>query len=546
MAMRNKRKKRSVPVVFPIILIIAALLLASGYLLGKMDRSYPNLYIENIAVGNMSEENIINTLKAEGWQEISSSALKVSTFCGVYEEIDPVAAGTMADIKSAADIACSYGKSGNIFRNLSSFIKCIFTKTDISSVGLTMDDVYISDKINTLQQALNEKLDDDSYYIDEEASELIIIKGYSTGLSLDKALLKEEIVSSLSEHSSDLEFYTLEKEPAEPDFNLLYDKVCSTGHDAAFSTDGSHTIIPEEDMYLFNVNDASALWDKAEAGDEIKIPLEIKHAEVTAEYLESMMYKHLLGAMTTKYNNSGENRCSNVRLATSKVNGTVIFPGEEFSFNETVGARTEEAGFLMAPAYVGYDDIQEELGGGVCQVSTGIYASALYAFLEITAHTCHVYPPNYIQLGTDATVTIPSGGGREIDLKFKNNKAFPLKIVGYCDEYIDEDTGKPIRTVTIEIWGTLEDDDIMPIEFDNTYGDIYDYDRHIEPAYPDREGYRLWFTHDETEFEDDVGKGLRTLTYMRIYNSAGELVDKRILNKMYDFGYGMDTYYYMK
>ena len=86
----------------------------------------------------------------------------------------------------------------------------------------------------------------------------------------------------------------------------------------------------------------------------------------------------------------------------------------------------------------------------------------------------------------------------------------------------------------------------MPIEFDNAYADIYDYDRKIEPAYEGREGYRLQFTHDETEFEDDTGKGLRTLTYMRIYDSSGTLVDKRILNKKYSFGYGMDTYYYMQ
>ena len=87
---------------------------------------------------------------------------------------------------------------------------------------------------------------------------------------------------------------------------------------------------------------------------------------------------------------------------------------------------------------------------------------------------------------------------------------------------------------------------IMPVEFDNRYGDIYDYDRVVEPADPDRQGYRLLFTHDETEFEDDTGKGLRTLTYIRIYDTEGNLVDKKLMNREYSFGYGMDTYYYMQ
>ena len=259
--------------------------------------------------------------------------------------------------------------------------------------------------------------------------------------------------------------------------------------------------------------------------------------------LEALLYRDLLGAVTTKYNNSGINRCINVRLASSKVDGVVLFPGEEFSFNTVVGARTEEAGFLPAPAYAGYDDIKDEIGGGVCQVSTGVYAAALFSFLDVTSHTSHLYPPNYIQLGTDATVTIPEGGGRSIDLKFVNSKSCPVKIVSYCEESV-RDNGRPLRTVTVEIWGTLEEDDYMPVEFDNSYIDIYDYDRLIDPAYPDREGYKIKFTHEETEFEDDYGRGLHTLTHRKVYDSSGNLVEDKIINPTYSAGYALDTYYY--
>ena len=333
-----------------------------------------------------------------------------------------------------------------------------------------------------------------------------------------------------------------EEDCLQPDFHALCEEICYDAVDASFSTDGSHTILPEKPGRRFDPDDAQKRWEQSAEG-EVQIPLEVVRPQVISGMLETLLYRDLLGAVTTKYNNSGETRCINVHLASAKVNGVVLFPGEVFSFNQVVGPRTEEAGFLPAPAYAGYDDIKDEIGGGVCQVSTGVYAAALFAFLDVTSHTSHIYPPNYIQLGTDATVTIPEGGGRSIDMKFVNSKNYPVKIVSYCEETV-RDNGRPLRTVTVEIWGTLEDDDYMPVEFDNSYIDIYDYDRIIPPAYPDREGYKIKFTHEETEFEDETGRGLHTLTHRKVYDSAGNLVEDKITNPTYSAGYALDTYYY--
>ena len=84
----------------------------------------------------------------------------------------------------------------------------------------------------------------------------------------------------------------------------------------------------------------------------------------------------------------------------------------------------------------------------------------------------------------------------------------------------------------------------MPVEFDNSYSNIYDYDRIVDPPYPDREGYKLKFTHEETEFEDDYGSGIRTLTHRKVIDSRGNVVQDRIINRTYSAGYAMDTYYY--
>lgn len=537
-------KKLNNPVTYAIVAgAVFTIVITTAILVSRSANSFPNLYIGEIAVGNMNSQEIADELKLKGWTAKNETPITVNSFSGATCEIDPCAAGLLLNTSDVVDKVLFYGKNGSILDNLLCYIRCLFSKVDLNTSREIVDSEYIGACFNSIQGQLDEFFSYDSFRIDGEKLELVVKKGYGSTLKLDRNAFEESIVSAAKEGIKVVTFLQLEEEPEYPDLEIVRNFVCTGPKDASFSTDGSHDLVETVPGYRFEDSSLKKCWDSAEPGDDVRIPLTAEYSDINSEYLRSMMYRDLLGAVTTKYNNSGENRSSNVRLAASLVNGTEIFPGEEFSFNKTVGKRTAEAGFLMAPAYAGYDDIQEELGGGICQVSSGIYASALYSFLEITEHTCHVYPPNYMQLGTDATVSIPASG-REIDLKFKNSRNWPVKVVAYCDEATD-DRGKPLKTVTVEIWGTLEEDDYMPVEFDNAYADIYDYDRVIEPAYPDREGYRFQFTHDETEFEDDNGKGLRTLTYMRIYDSSGVLVDKRILNRKYSFGYGMDTYYYM-
>ena len=153
--------------------------------------------------------------------------------------------------------------------------------------------------------------------------------------------------------------------------------------------------------------------------------------------------------------------------------------------------------------------------------------------------TAHVYPVNYIQIGTDATVTIPEEGGNVMDMKFRNNKNYPVKIVAYTEET------EELKTLTVEIWGTLEENDYMPVEFDNTASYTWDliYDRVIEPAYPNREGYKIKFETERYTFEDAMGAGRRTITHREVFNSAGEKVLDEVLNPMISTGYAMDTYY---
>lgn len=133
-----------------------------------------------------------------------------------------------------------------------------------------------------------------------------------------------------------------------------------------------------------------------------------------------------LATFSTNYARSARERKRNVALATGAVHGTVIEPGETFSFNERVGARTEERGYESANVIVGGRYVKG-VGGGVCQVSTTLYNAALRAGLEIKEARGHSLAPSYVPLSQDAMVSTTS------DLKFKNASQYPVYVTGRAD-----------------------------------------------------------------------------------------------------------------
>lgn len=115
----------------------------------------------------------------------------------------------------------------------------------------------------------------------------------------------------------------------------------------------------------FDAKKARELWDKAENGATVKIPLAVTQPKYTQEQLDKMLFADKLGSQTTGYASSNSNRATNVELSAKKINGYILAPGETFSYNTVVGKRTAEAGFKSAGAYAGGKVVQE-IGGGIC------------------------------------------------------------------------------------------------------------------------------------------------------------------------------------
>lgn len=169
----------------------------------------------------------------------------------------------------------------------------------------------------------------------------------------------------------------------------------------------------------------------------IVVPIEPEEVPEETEKPVIEPYGTVLGTCTTSYSASNKNRSTNIRLAATAINGTVLQPGESFSFNQVVGKRTAARGYKVAGIFSG-GKADTGIGGGICQVSSTLFNAALLSNMTITSRTSHGLAVSYLPAGRDATV---SWGGPEF--KFKNSLSYPVKITaGY-------DSIKGILTINI-------------------------------------------------------------------------------------------------
>ena len=201
--------------------------------------------------------------------------------------------------------------------------------------------------------------------------------------------------------------------------------------------------------YRFDLEQAKEALLNSQPGDVLKFPFLDIQPDMDTETLKSMLFRDEL-ATYEAYQGSSSNRATNLRLACEALNGIILLPGDEFSYNQALGERTADKGYKGAASYLNGETVTT-LGGGICQPSSALYMCTLYADLEIVERTCHSYPSSYVPLGMDATV---SWGGP--DFRFKNNTDFPIRIDAVADG------GK----VTIKLIGTETKDYYVKMEYE--------------------------------------------------------------------------------
>ena len=199
----------------------------------------------------------------------------------------------------------------------------------------------------------------------------------------------------------------------------------------------------------FDLDSAKEALAAAKPGDVLKFPFQDVLPAMDTETLRSMLFRDELGTYTA-YQSSGSNRATNLRLACEAIDGLILYPGDTFSYNDTLGQRTPEKGYKPAAAYMDGETVQS-YGGGICQPSSALYYCTLLADLEIVQRHCHTYPSAYVPYGLDATV---SWGGP--DFKFKNDTDFPIRIDAKADG----------GSVTVTLIGTDVKDYYVKMEYE--------------------------------------------------------------------------------
>ena len=174
-------------------------------------------------------------------------------------------------------------------------------------------------------------------------------------------------------------------------------------------------------------------------GTDCAIDLVIVVDEPTGKAEDLAKVKDVLGTFTTSYSTSGGSRSANVANGCELINGTTLFPGEEFSAYEAVAPFTEANGYYMAGSYLN-GQVVDSLGGGICQVSTTLYNAVLLSELEVTERYNHSMIVTYVDPSADAAIAESSGK----DFKFINNTDYPIYIEG---------STTPDKQITFTIYG---------------------------------------------------------------------------------------------
>lgn len=197
-----------------------------------------------------------------------------------------------------------------------------------------------------------------------------------------------------------------------------------------FSEEQVGVTIDDEALY----QKIAASLNRREHGTTLSMEPVVSQPTVTKAQLAKNF--KMIAAYTTD-TTSDTRRNNNISLASQAINGTALLPGDTFSFNKATGQRTVDKGYQEAGAISGGQSI-EEVGGGICQVSSTLFNAVARANLEIVSRSPHAWPSTYVNRGEDATVNWPN-----LDFQFKNNTTSPIFVITYYKD----------RKCSAEIWG---------------------------------------------------------------------------------------------
>ena len=431
------------------ILTICVCLAASAFFLSKLGISFSmptntiasGVKIAGVDVGGFTKKQAVEAVNNAVGDSYSSTALSV-TVLDQHLEIEPFVSCINFDIEAAVDEAFHYGIAENP------------SKTVDIIPYLNLNEQQIRSKISEFSVHFPTAGSEGGYEIVKETGEDIDNVYLTVTVGTDYYTFNEDelydsILSAYNNHRFETSYHCEMMNTTDIDLDAVYEEVCVEPVNATWDSE-THEIIEATVGYEFDLEAAKQALADANPGDVLKFPIEEIQPETTAEDLSGTLFSDVLGTYTA-YQSSSSGRATNLRLACEALDGLILYPGEQFSYNETLGERTPEKGYQKAAAYSGNETVQS-YGGGICQPSSALYYCALIADLEIVQRHCHTFVSGYVPHGMDATVDW-SGP----DLKIRNNFNYPIRIDAEADG----------GSVTISLVGTDEKDYYVKMEYED-------------------------------------------------------------------------------
>lgn len=421
---KKQKSNKVIPIVVSLFIVLFVMIFSVVFALFNMnnEKILKGISILGIDISDLTVEEaktkINNAIEERFKDENNNLILKIG------ENETSVTANTFNakfDIDNAVIEADNIGRNGNILTNNYSILFTKLFKKEIKP-RLYLDDSLLSDTIKDINSKMKDAIVDNSYYI--EKNNLIIVKG-KAGYIIKTEELKEKIYEQISNIHTNYQIIEIPVEYKDPEpINLqkIHEEIYKEPQDAYVQKNPT-VVHPEVNGIDFKISVEEAEELLKEDKEEYTIPLKITKPKKTINNLGEEAFPDLLATFSTRFDGSNYNRNINIKLAAKKVNGTVILPGEKFSFNTIVGSRTIEAGFKEGTAYVG-GKVVPDVGGGVCQVSSTIYNTALLANMQIVERSNHMFTTGYVAASRDATVYYGS-----LDFVFKNSRKYPIKMV---------------------------------------------------------------------------------------------------------------------
>ncbi len=475
-----KVNKKRISLVVIVLFALLATLFASCIKTLTYKNVYDGVYVDHAHVGGMSED------------ELRTKISEVSDFSRVYdititvddvsETISTLALSPSPDTDKMVETVMEYGRTK---KGLARFGEIRALKKNKPSVPLmiTFDEFALQRVLDKIASELNITATDNKLEIGTDS--LTITRGVK-GRGIVYEDVKKAVADCLLHNKNTVSLGLKEIEPEEITVDFIKRYTSEKPVDATYTISNHRLVLTESRPGItFNEKIVKQLLKENANNAVFTIPVTVKEPSETEDSIRSSLFGDELGTFKSDFSDSSADRAYNIKLACDKIDGYVLAPGEEFSYNEVVGPRTAERGFRMANVYVG-NTVQPGIGGGICQVSSTMFNAVVYADLEITSRRNHTLPVSYVPMGRDATVSYGS-----VDFKFKNTYDKPIEIRAICEGRknivtiygIDENPERRIEIQTVKT-GTFppkvvqKEDDTLPegeikVESKGTNGSSY-------------------------------------------------------------------------